>query len=76
MNGKETDVRKSSSPKLRPRWQKIALRTLRALLIPFLCVVALFVGLWVGYAYIGGKSTTDVWIWSTWKHLFDLVFSS
>ncbi|PYI51155.1 DNA-directed RNA polymerase subunit beta [Paenibacillus flagellatus] len=76
MNDQDTNVRESPKGKLRPRWAKIVLRVLRALLIPFLCLVALIVGLWIGYSYIGGRSAADVWQWSTWKHLFDLVFAT
>lgn len=80
MNDKETNVRPKpkvkAKPKLRRRWVKMLLSLLKALIVPFLCVVALCVGLWLGYAYVGGNDSADVWKWSTWKHLFDLVFAS
>ncbi|GAA3412843.1 DNA-directed RNA polymerase subunit beta [Paenibacillus hodogayensis] len=65
-----------SKRKLKRRWVRIILWILRALLVPFLCAVALLVGLWVGYAYIGGKSGADVWEWTTWRHVFDLIFGN
>jgi hypothetical protein len=84
MNDKETSVRPKpqgqakakNKPKLRRRWVRILIWLLRTLLVPLLCLVALFGGLWLGYVYIGGKDGADVWEWSTWKHLFDLVFAS
>jgi len=49
-------------------------RIFRALLIPALCIAALFVGLTIGYSTIGGGDAADVFKISTWKHLYDLVF--
>jgi hypothetical protein len=60
--------------KLRPRWLKILLSTLRFLLVPTLCLVALTVGLVGGYVYLGGQPISEVWTLTTWKHLVDLVF--
>lgn len=59
-----------------PAWVRITISVIRAVLIPFLCVIALLTGLWIGYVYIGGRSSSDVWNWETWRHLFDLVFAS
>ena len=58
-----------------PLWLIIILRTLRLLLIPALCVAALFIGLTIGYATIGGGDSTDVFKFDTWRHLYDLVFA-
>lgn len=58
-----------------PPWLRIILSILRFLLIPALCVVALFVGLTIGYATIGGGDASAVFHIETWKHLYDLVFS-
>ena len=57
-----------------PAWAKITLKILRYLLVPALCVAALFIGLTIGYSVIGGESASDVFKFSTWKHLYDLVF--
>lgn len=59
----------------RPLWAAITLRVLKALIIPLLCLAALFIGLAVGYVYLGGRPVDDIWQWTTWKHVFDLVFS-
>lgn len=44
-------------------------------LIPLLLVAALSSGLVVGYVVLGKKEFSDVLVWSTWKHVYDLVFS-
>lgn len=88
MNEKEAIARPEAQPqpkekekpgtkkKLRPRWVWMLLWLLRMLIVPVLSVCALLVGLWIGYSYIGGAEAADIWKWSTWKHLFDLVFAS
>ncbi|NOU79275.1 DNA-directed RNA polymerase subunit beta [Paenibacillus sp. LMG 31459] len=44
-------------------------------LIPLLFVAALGGGLVVGYVILGKKEFSDVLLWSTWKHVYDLVFA-
>jgi flagellar basal body-associated protein FliL len=44
-------------------------------LIPLLLVAALGGGLVVGYVVLGKKEFSDVLQWSTWKHVYDLVFA-
>ena len=44
-------------------------------LIPLLLVAALGGGLVVGYVILGKKELGDVLLWSTWKHVYDLVFA-
>lgn len=58
-----------------PTWLRIILSILHFLLIPALCVVALFVGLTIGYATIGGGEASAVFHIDTWKHLYNLVFA-
>ena len=57
-----------------PTWLRVILSIIRFLLIPALCVVALFVGLTIGYATIGGGDASAVFDFDTWKHLYNLVF--
>ncbi|MDH6371081.1 hypothetical protein CA600_15445 [Paenibacillus sp. VTT E-133280] len=45
------------------------------ILIPLLLVVALGGGLVVGYVVLGKKEFSDVLQWSTWRHVYDLVFA-
>lgn len=73
----QAQSKKAKAPrKKRPRWQHILLRTLRHLLVPVLCVIALAAGVAVGYVKLGGQPLADVWKMETWKHLIDLVFSN
>jgi hypothetical protein len=44
-------------------------------LIPLLLVAALGGGLVIGYVVLGKKEFSDVLQWSTWKHVYDLVFA-
>lgn len=44
-------------------------------LIPLLLVFALAGGLVAGYVVLGKKEFSDVLQWSTWKHVYDLVFA-
>ncbi|MFD2615526.1 DNA-directed RNA polymerase subunit beta [Paenibacillus gansuensis] len=65
-----------SRPAGRPRWLRILLRTSRILLVPVLCVLAVIAGLIAGYVYLGGQPLSEALQWSTWVHVFDLVFSN
>lgn len=58
-----------------PKWLRIVLSVLRFLLIPALCLIALFIGLTIGYATIGGGEASAVFKIDTWKHLYNLVFA-
>jgi hypothetical protein len=60
---------------LKPRWLRIVLGTLKIISIPAICVLALIVGLWIGYAKLGHQPAADIFHLSTWKHLIDLVFA-
>ncbi|WP_059041675.1 DNA-directed RNA polymerase subunit beta [Paenibacillus rubinfantis] len=56
----------------RPAWIVI----LRIVLVLLVLVVALAAGTVVGYVVFGKQDASDIWQWSTWKHVFDLVFAS
>ncbi|MFC5469649.1 DNA-directed RNA polymerase subunit beta [Cohnella suwonensis] len=47
----------------------------KILIIPVLCVVALIVGLAIGYGVLGDRPMSEVFDSSTWKHMYDLVFA-
>ncbi|WP_230986929.1 DNA-directed RNA polymerase subunit beta [Cohnella fermenti] len=49
--------------------------TVKILIIPVLCVVALVVGLAIGYVVLGDGELADVFDMNTWKHMYDLVFT-
>nr|WP_157261190.1 DNA-directed RNA polymerase subunit beta [Paenibacillus wynnii] len=48
---------------------------IQVFLIPILLIAALGGGLAVGYVILGKKELADVFEWSTWKHVYDLVFA-
>lgn len=50
---------------------KIAVR----IMIPVLLVLALFGGMVFGYVVLGDQELSEVFEWSTWKHVFDLIFA-
>ena len=52
-----------------------ALTVLRFVLVPVLCLLALGAGLAVGYTYIGDRPLSEAMNMSTWKHVWDLIFS-
>jgi hypothetical protein len=59
----------------RAKWVRVMLRVSRILLVPALCVLAVIAGLIVGFVYVGGQSAAEAMEWSTWQHIFDLVFA-
>ncbi|MFB9327020.1 DNA-directed RNA polymerase subunit beta [Paenibacillus aurantiacus] len=55
---------------------RVLLWVLRKSIVPILLLVALAGGLYIGYTKLGNGSGDDVFEWSTWKHMYDLVFSN
>lgn len=53
-----------------PRW-KIALR----IMVPIFLLLALAGGMVFGYVILGKQDIGEALKWSTWKHVFDLVFA-
>jgi hypothetical protein len=49
--------------------------SIKILIIPILCIVALIVGLAIGYVILGDQPLSDVFDARTWKHMYDLVFA-
>ncbi|TJY41919.1 DNA-directed RNA polymerase subunit beta [Cohnella pontilimi] len=49
--------------------------TVKLLVVPALCLIALVFGLAVGYAVLGGRPVSEVFELNTWKHIYDLVFA-
>lgn len=62
----------ASEPKRRktPGW-KIALR----IMVPIFLLLALAGGMVFGYVILGKQDIGEALKWSTWKHVFDLVFA-
>lgn len=57
-----------------PPWLYVLYKIFRILLVPILCLLALYIGLRIGYTTFGGGDSSDVLDPSTWTHLFDLIF--
>ncbi|WP_309248968.1 DNA-directed RNA polymerase subunit beta [Paenibacillus sp. MZ04-78.2] len=70
--GNLSDNRKKA-PAESKRWKK-AVFTLWTW-IPFTCIVALLVGLAIGYVYIGKQDFQEVFNLNTWRHAYDLIFA-
>ncbi|RUS49240.1 DNA-directed RNA polymerase subunit beta [Cohnella sp. AR92] len=50
--------------------------SIKVLIIPVLCVVALGVGLALGYTVLGDRELSEAFDVNTWKHMYDLVFAN
>lgn len=72
----QTNTPKKTAKRVRATWLVIVLAILKFLRVPFLCVVAAALGLWIGYAKLGGQPVSEMLHKSTWKHLYDLVFAN
>ncbi|MCM3207924.1 MULTISPECIES: DNA-directed RNA polymerase subunit beta [Paenibacillus] len=74
-----TDTQKQNSKpeeKEVKKKNKSGWRVARWFLIPVLLVLALAGGMVAGYVVLGKQDIGSVFQWSTWKHVYDLVFAS
>lgn len=74
-----TDTQKQNSKpeeKEVKKKKKSGWRIARWFLIPVLLVLALAGGMVAGYVVLGKQDIGSVFQWSTWKHVYDLVFAS
>ncbi|WP_422661564.1 DNA-directed RNA polymerase subunit beta [Paenibacillus sp. EC2-1] len=44
-------------------------------MVPIFLLLALVGGMVVGYVVLGKQDIGEAFQWSTWKHVFDLVFA-
>lgn len=73
---KPEDKKKDKKDKKETKRQGVSKWTLiQWVLIPLLLIAALGGGLAVGYVVLGKKEFSDVLQWSTWRHVYDLVFA-
>ncbi|WP_375256482.1 DNA-directed RNA polymerase subunit beta [Paenibacillus sp. JMULE4] len=42
---------------------------------PLACAAALFIGLTIGFVYVGKQSFYEMFDVHTWRHIFDLIYS-
>jgi DNA-directed RNA polymerase subunit beta. len=64
-----------SEKKQRSKGARITFWILRKSIVPVIMVIMLIAGLYVGYVVVGKQPGSDVFEWSTWQHMYDLVFS-
>ncbi len=72
---KETWPEEDEEEKRFPTWARVAFWLFRKSIVPVIMVVMLLAGLYIGYVYLGKSSKDDVFEWSTWQHLYDLIFA-
>lgn len=53
----------------------LTLWLLRKSIVPVLCVIFVVAGLYIGYVVVGDGEKQDVFEWSTWRHMYDLIFA-
>ncbi|KAA8998008.1 DNA-directed RNA polymerase subunit beta [Paenibacillus spiritus] len=70
----EEQVKDGEPPQKRRK--RSAWKIIQWFLIPLLLIAALGGGLVTGYVVMGKKEIADVFQWSTWRHVYDLVFAS
>jgi len=66
----KSSVRVKRNPALR-----VFLWLLRKSIVPLLCLIAVVGGLYLGFTVVGKQPGSEVFEWSTWKHMYDLVFA-
>ncbi|MGO4538708.1 DNA-directed RNA polymerase subunit beta [Paenibacillus sp. 2TAB19] len=66
---------KAKAKKQRSKGANIALWILRKSIVPVIMVIMLIAGLYAGYVVLGKQPEDEVFSWSTWQHLYDLVFA-
>ncbi|MGO4110648.1 DNA-directed RNA polymerase subunit beta [Paenibacillus sp. YAF4_2] len=65
----------NSEKQQRSKGTRITLWILRKSIVPVIMVIMLITGLYVGYVVVGKQPGSEVFHWSTWQHMYDLVFS-
>lgn len=73
--GKSEKPDGASDKKQRPTGVKVLLWILRKSIVPLIMIIMLVGGLYIGYVVIGKQPSGEVFNWSTWKHMYDLVFA-
>ena len=69
------EVEKEMSSKKMPWWASSIFWIIRKCIAPIIMIAMLLTGLYIGYVIVGGQPKDDVFQWSTWKHMWDLVFA-
>lgn len=73
--GEEEDDEDGEDERTYPRWAVVSFWLFRKSIVPVVMIVMLIVGLYAGYVILGDGPKDKVFEWSTWRHLYDLVFA-
>lgn len=69
------DRAEGQEKKKSPFWARALLWILRKSIAPIIMIIMLVAGLYIGYVILGGQPKEDVFQFSTWKHMWDLIFA-
>jgi len=72
---KQEDKLEEGPLKRAPWFARAIFWIFRKSIAPIIMIVMLVAGLYIGYAIIGDRPEDDIFQWSTWKHLWDLIFA-
>ncbi|AWB46261.1 DNA-directed RNA polymerase subunit beta [Paenibacillus sp. CAA11] len=50
-------------------------RTLKVISVVLFLLLAGYAGMAIGYVVLGKQPWSDIFLWSTWRHVFDLIFA-
>lgn len=71
VGGAQPDGRESA----KKRRRFTAIWFVKKSIVPLLWILGLFAGMYIGYVYLGKGQASDVFQVSTWRHMYDLIFS-
>lgn len=74
-SAKDETLREEKQRKKLPWWISTIFWIFRKSIAPIIMIIMLLAGLYIGYVVIGDQPKEDVLQWSTWKHLWDLIFA-
>ena len=69
------EVDQEITSKRMPWWARSIFWIIRKCIAPIIMIAMLLTGLYIGYVIVGGQPKDDVFQWSTWKHMWDLIFA-
>ncbi|HIW34375.1 MAG TPA: DNA-directed RNA polymerase subunit beta [Candidatus Paenibacillus intestinavium] len=68
-------VKEEATTKKIPWWASSIFWIVRKCIAPIIMIAMLLAGLYIGYVIVGGQPKEDVFQWSTWQHMWDLIFA-
>lgn len=70
----DAELEVEQSKKL-PWWISTIFWIFRKSIAPIIMIIMLLAGLYIGYVMLGDRPQEDIFQWSTWQHLWDLIFA-